>query len=83
MPQPAADSYISAISPQGLTHYYPTIYQSYSSPADDLQHLINSVQSQEAQLGMDATSAECKSVRKPHAILPETPGDLTGASKYF
>jgi len=28
-------------------------------------------------------SAKCKSVQKPHAILPETPGHLTGASKYF
>jgi len=29
------------------------------------------------------TSAKCKSVRKQHAILPDTPGDLTSASKYF
>jgi len=29
------------------------------------------------------TSAKCKSVRKPHAILPDTPGDLTSSSKYF
>ena len=29
------------------------------------------------------TSAKCNSVRKPHAILPDTPGDLTSASKYF
>jgi len=30
-----------------------------------------------------ATSAKCKSVRKQHATLPDTPGDLTSASKYF
>jgi len=29
------------------------------------------------------TSAKCNSVRKPHPILPDTPGDLTSASKYF
>jgi hypothetical protein len=28
-------------------------------------------------------SAKCKSVRKQYAVLPDTPGDLTGASKYF
>ena len=28
-------------------------------------------------------SAKCNSVRKPHAILPDTPGVLTSASKYF
>ena len=28
-------------------------------------------------------SAKCKSVWKQHAILPDTPGDLTSASKYF
>jgi len=83
MPQPAADSNITAISPQGLTHFYPMIYQSYSSRADNLQHLIDSVQSLAAQLGMDAESAQCKSVQKPHAIHPETPDDPTGASKYF
>jgi hypothetical protein len=32
--------------------------------------------------GGDA-SAKCKSVRKQHAILPDSPGDLTSASKYF
>ena len=30
-----------------------------------------------------STSAKRKSVRKQHAILPDTPGDLTSASKYF
>jgi len=30
-----------------------------------------------------APSAECNSVRKRHAILPNTLGDLTSASKYF
>lgn len=29
------------------------------------------------------TSAKCKSAWKPHAILPDTPGDRTSASKYF
>ena len=29
------------------------------------------------------SSAKCNSVRKPHAILPDTPGDLTSTSKYF
>jgi hypothetical protein len=29
------------------------------------------------------SSAKCKSVWKQHAILPDTPGDLTSASKYF
>jgi len=29
------------------------------------------------------TSAKCKSVRKPHANLPDTPVALTSASKYF
>jgi len=29
------------------------------------------------------TSAKCNAVQKPHAILPDTPGDLTGASKYI
>jgi len=29
------------------------------------------------------TSAKCKSVWKPHANLPDTPVDLTSASKYF
>jgi len=28
-----------------------------------------------------STSAKCKSVRKPHANLPDTPVDLTGAPK--
>jgi len=30
-----------------------------------------------------SSSAKCNSVRKPHAILPDTPGNLTSASKYF
>jgi len=29
------------------------------------------------------TSAKCNSVQKPHAILPDTPGDLSSASKYL
>jgi len=29
------------------------------------------------------TSAKCKSVRKQHTILQDTPGDLTIVSKYF
>jgi len=29
------------------------------------------------------TSAKCNSVQNPHAILADTPGDLTSASKYF
>jgi len=33
--------------------------------------------------GNQATSAKCKSVRKPHANLPYTPAALTSASKYF
>ena len=35
------------------------------------------------QFGDICTSAKCKSVRKQHSILPDTPGDLTSASKYF
>jgi len=30
-----------------------------------------------------STSAKCNSVRKPHAILPDTVGNDTSASKYF
>jgi len=30
-----------------------------------------------------AVSAKCKSVQKQHAMLPDTLGDLTGASMYF
>jgi len=33
--------------------------------------------------GIHVSSAKCNSVRKPHRILPDTPGDLTSASKYF
>jgi len=32
---------------------------------------------------LPSAAAKCNSVRKPHAILPDTPGDLTSASKYF
>jgi len=33
--------------------------------------------------GILTSSAKCKSVRKPHANLPDTPVALTSASKYF
>jgi len=45
-------------------------------PVDDTQDTTN-FQS------MIAVSAKCISVRKKHAILPDTPGILTSASKYF
>ena len=36
-----------------------------------------------SQDNLAATSAKCKSVRKPQANLPDTPVDLTSAPKYF
>jgi len=43
----------------------------YESDADD------------CSIAIATSSAKCNSVQKPHAILPDTPGDLTSASKYF
>jgi len=54
-PHNAADADVTAISRQGLTDFYATIYQSYSSQTNDLRHLIDHVQSLEAQLGTVTT----------------------------
>jgi len=44
-------------------------------------YLKRTGQSIESLLRSASPSAKCKSVRKPHASIPDTPVDLTGAPK--
>ena len=50
-PQNTADADVMAIIRQELTDFDAKIYQSYSSQTNNLQPLIDRLQSQEAQLG--------------------------------
>jgi len=54
-PQNAADADVTTISRQGLIDFYVKICQSLSSQTNDLQHLIDHVQSLKAQLGTVTT----------------------------
>jgi len=47
------------------------------------QECLSSFHSHHYELTPECTSAKCKSVRKPHANLPDTPVDLIGAPKWF
>ena len=85
---PKIDWLLPPASLTSLSRPHFTKFSTFSQLRVD-QRIVSQLQS---RLGLElpppdwphpCTSAKCKSVRKPHAILPDTPDNLTSASKYF